>query len=77
MAFVSAVPAYRFGASEFRSALKHAEWLKDRILAHEKVLEELMSIYDVVPFRFGTIYLDSSQVIERSCAPPRRVVPGA
>jgi len=61
-AFVSAVPADRFGASGFRSALKDVEWLKDRILAHEKVLEELMSSDDIVPFRFGTIYLDSSQV---------------
>ncbi len=61
MAFVSAVPAAQFGPSEFRSALNDAAWLKDRILAHEKVLEELRSSYDVVPFRFGTIYLDSSQ----------------
>lgn len=61
MAFVSAVPADRFGANEFRSALNDAEWLKDRILAHEKVLEKLRFSYDVVPFRFGTIYLDSSQ----------------
>jgi hypothetical protein len=61
MAFVSAVPASQFGPSEFRLALNDAAWLKDRILAHEKVLEELRSSYDVVPFRFGTIYLDSSQ----------------
>lgn len=60
MAFVSAVPASRFGPSEFRSALNDAAWLKDRILGHEKVLEELRSSYNVVPFRFGTIYLDSS-----------------
>ncbi len=61
VAFVSAVPASQFGPSEFRSALNHAQWLKDRILAHEKVLQELRFSYDVVPFRFGTIYLDSSQ----------------
>lgn len=61
MAFVSAVPTSQFGASEFRSALNDAAWLKDRILAHEKVLEELRSSYDVVPFRFGTIYRDLSQ----------------
>lgn len=61
IAFVSAVPATQFGPSEFRAALKDAEWLKDRILAHEKVLEELRSSYDVVPFRFGTIYLDRAQ----------------
>ncbi len=64
MAFVSAVPAAQFGPSEFRSALHDAEWLKDRILAHEKVLERLRSSYDVVPFRFGTIYLDSSTASE-------------
>jgi Gas vesicle synthesis protein GvpL/GvpF len=62
MAFVSAVPASQFGASEFPSALGDAQWLKDRILAHERVVEELRSRYDVLPFRFGTIYLDAAQV---------------
>jgi len=61
VAFVSPVPASQFGPSEFRSALNQAGWLKDRILAHEKVLEGLRSSYDVVPFRFGTIYLDCLQ----------------
>jgi hypothetical protein len=61
MAFVSLVPAAQFGQSEFRSALNDAAWLKDRILAHEKVVEELRSSYDVVPFRFGTIYRNTSQ----------------
>lgn len=61
MAFVSAVPAAQFGPSEFRSSLNDAAWMKDRILGHEKVLEELRSSYNVVPFRFGTIYLDSSK----------------
>jgi len=61
MAFVSAVPSARFGASEFRAALNDADWLRDRIVAHGKVLEELRSSYDVVPFRFGTIYLDRAQ----------------
>ena len=61
MAFVSAVPACQFGASEFRSALGDAQWLKDRILAHERVIEQLRSSYDVLPFRFGTIYLDAAQ----------------
>jgi gas vesicle protein GvpL/GvpF len=63
MAFVSAVPASRFGPNEFRSALNDVEWLKDRILAHELVVEKLRSSYDVVPFRFGTVYLDSSRAL--------------
>ena len=50
--------------SEFRSALNDTDWLKDRILAHEKALEELRSSDDVVPFRFGTIYLESSHVTD-------------
>lgn len=61
MAFVSAVPSAQFGASEFRAALNDADWLRDRILAHGKVLEALRARYDVVPFRFGTIYLDRAQ----------------
>jgi len=62
MAFVSAVPAGRFGASQFQSALNDTECLKERILAHETVLEQLRSCYNVVPFRFGTIYLNSAHV---------------
>ncbi len=61
MAFVSAVPSAQFGANEFRSALNDADWLRERILAHGKVLEALRSSYDVVPFRFGTIYFDRGQ----------------
>ena len=62
LAFVSAVPAAQFGASEFRAALMDTEWLKERVLAHEKVLEELRAGCDVVPFRFGTVYLGPAQV---------------
>lgn len=64
IAFVSAVPSDRFGANEFRTSLSDTDWLKERILAHEKALEELRSSDDVVPFRFGTIYLDSSHVAD-------------
>lgn len=63
LAFVSAVPAAQFGANEFRAALADAQWLKDRILAHEQVLEDLRASYDIVPCRFGTIYLDDLQVL--------------
>ena len=76
VAFVSEVPAAWFGSSEFRSALNDAEWLKERILAHEKVLEKLRSSYDVVPFRFGTIYLNSLASVAPFSA-PERVMPGS
>lgn len=64
IAFVSAVPSDRFGVNEFRTSLSDTDWLKERILAHEKALEELRSSDDVVPFRFGTVYLDSSHVAD-------------
>jgi hypothetical protein len=63
MAFVSAVPASQFGPSEFHSALNDAEWLKARILAHERVVEDLRSSCNVVSFRFGTVYLDSNRAL--------------
>jgi len=61
MAFVSAVPASQFGPNEFHAALNDTEWLKARILAHEQTVEKLRSSYNVVPFRFGTVYLDCSR----------------
>lgn len=64
IAFVSAVPSDQFGANEFRTSLSDTGWLKERILAHEKALERLRSNDDVVPFRFGTIYLEPSHVAD-------------
>ena len=52
VAFGSTVPASLFGASELRSALADTEWLRERILAHEKTVEQLRSDYTLVPFRF-------------------------
>jgi hypothetical protein len=60
-AFISVVPAAQFSPTQFHEALKDTEWLKERILAHDKVLERLRFSYDVVPFRFGTIYRDTTQ----------------
>lgn len=62
IAFISLVPARLFGAGEFREALNDAKWLRDRVVAHEKVLERLQSRYDVLPFRFGSIYVDAAEV---------------
>jgi hypothetical protein len=61
-AFVSALPASRFGESALQSALADVEWMRDRVFAHDKVLAELRASGDVVPFRFCTIYRDASQV---------------
>ena len=62
VAFGSTVPASQFGARELRSALADADWLRDRILAHEKTLEQLRTSYSLVPFRFCSIYRDMTEV---------------
>lgn len=62
VAFVSMVPASRFGANEIRSGLADAEWLRGRVLAHERTVEQLCSSLGVVPFRFCTIYRDAAEV---------------
>lgn len=62
VAFGSTVPASVFGACELRSALADAEWLRERILAHEKTVEQLRSDYTLVPFRFCSVYRDVAQV---------------
>jgi len=62
VAFGSAVPASQFGARELRSALGNTEWLRERILAHEKTIEQLRSSYSLVPFRFCSVYRDTTQV---------------
>lgn len=64
MAFGSAVPANLFGENELRSALADVEWVRARILAHEKTVEQLRSSYSLVPFRFCSIYRDVAQVSE-------------
>lgn len=61
-AFVSMVPASQFGATELHAGLADAEWLRERILAHEKTIEELCSSHGAVPFRFCTIFRDAAEV---------------
>lgn len=61
-AFVSALPASRFGERVLRAALADVDWVKERVLAHDKVLAELRANGDIVPFRFCTIYRDAAQV---------------
>jgi hypothetical protein len=64
VAFVSSVPASQFGADELRAALADAEWLRGRVLAHEKTVEQLCSARAVVPFRFCTVYRDAAELSE-------------
>jgi hypothetical protein len=61
-AFVSPLPAVQFGEHALRAALADVDWVRDRALAHDKVLADLRAGGDIVPFRFCTIYRDELQV---------------
>jgi Gas vesicle synthesis protein GvpL/GvpF len=60
-AIVSQVPLSEFGEVALIDNLRDAEWLEERVRAHERVLEAALDI-GVVPFRFGTIYSGEEQV---------------
>jgi hypothetical protein len=64
VAFLSMVPAGQFGADALRAALADAEWLRGRVLAHERTIEQLCSGRSVVPFRFCTVYRGAAEVTD-------------
>ena len=53
-ALVSTVPADQFSVDALRAASADADWLRARVVAHDKVLKELCTRFALVPFRFGT-----------------------
>ncbi|MFH1460994.1 MAG: GvpL/GvpF family gas vesicle protein [Patescibacteria group bacterium] len=58
-AIVSEVSLKEFGSSEIqRKATESLEWIKDKVLMHEKVIETAMSNSDglIIPMKFGTIF---------------------
>ncbi len=61
-ALVSTVPADRFSADALRAASADADWLRARVVAHDKVLKELCTRFALVPFRFGTTCPDVADV---------------
>jgi hypothetical protein len=52
------VPADTFAAETFPAAVEDRDWLEARVLSHERVLEALLAVHDLVPFRFATICRD-------------------
>lgn len=55
-AVMSEVSLEEFGERPIKERLKDAEWTKEKILAHEQVLEEIMIRRTVVPMKFATIF---------------------
>jgi hypothetical protein len=61
-ALVSMVPADRFSSDALRAASADTDWLRARVVAHDKVLKELCMLFALVPFRFGTTCQDVAAV---------------
>lgn len=56
-AVVSAVPLADYGEEALRARLADATWTATRAFRHERVVEHFARLTDVVPLRFGAIYL--------------------
>ena len=61
-AVVSRVPLSEYGESSLAENLKDATWTAVRAMRHEQIVEFFAKRTSVVPLRFGTIYLDRSNV---------------
>jgi hypothetical protein len=61
-ALASEVPLDDFGDDVLPERLNDPDWLERNARAHDDVLEAVLDDASVVPFRFGTIYLDRSEV---------------
>ena len=66
-AVVSRVPLSEYDESSLAENLKDATWTAVRAMRHEQVVEFFAKRTSVVPLRFGTIYLDRSNVERMLC----------
>ena len=55
-AVASAVPASEFGPEILPERLGDADWTRDRVLAHEAVVADLLAMATVLPLKFCTLF---------------------
>ena len=63
-AVASRVPLAVYGEDALRARLEDATWTAVRAMRHERVVEFIARETSVVPLRFGTIYLERSNIEE-------------
>ena len=63
-AVVSSVSLADFGPTAIDDHLQNPNWLGDRVIAHQRVLDSLLSGFTVAPFKFCTIYASEDRVRE-------------
>ncbi len=52
----SAVPLAEFGQDVIEDNMQDPDWLEAKVLLHQHILDELLALDALVPFKFGTIY---------------------
>lgn len=63
-AAISFVPLQEFGTSALEQKMGDLEWIAPRVLIHERIIEEIMEAYPVMPMRFCTIFADRERIEE-------------
>ena len=61
-ALASLVSSSEFGVENFKKNLNDTGWLESRVLAHERVIEEVMEGCTVIPLKFGTVFTAEENV---------------
>jgi hypothetical protein len=63
-AAVSLVPLQEFDARPLEGRIGDLEWVAPRVLVHERIIEEIMAAYPVMPMRFCTIFAATDRIEE-------------
>jgi len=63
-AIVSRVSLQEFGKEELKANLNDIKWVEAKVLAHQRVLEAMLTSHTLVPMRFCTIYTSEDRVQE-------------
>jgi len=63
-AAVSLVPLQEFGTRSLEQRMEDLKWVAPRVLIHERIIEEIMAAYPVMPMRFGAIFAARDRIYE-------------
>lgn len=63
-AALSLVPLQQFGPRALEQGMGGLEWVAPRVLIHERIIEEIMAVYPVMPIRFCTIFAATDRIAE-------------
>ncbi|MCL5996294.1 MAG: GvpL/GvpF family gas vesicle protein [Chloroflexi bacterium] len=63
LAIFSPVPLSEFNQTALEQNLQEANWVRNRVIAHQAVLTSLLGAYTIVPLQFCTVYLSTERVL--------------